>query len=225
MGDPRTLATMSAARDQYDALDRPWQLAFDEAWTSWCRGSAGVGAVISDAAGDVVCVGRNRMLEPRTEPGVLASTAMAHAEMNALALLPIGPTDGLTITTTFEPCLMCASTIVQASIPTVRYAAGDPLFVGLHGWFTELPFARDRLPERTELGGPIGAFGHVLHLSWMCFWAAGSIEAHRALRPAHLDLATRIAHDGHLTEVSEGGGDVVAALEALWPQLVELGSS
>ena len=214
---------MSDARNAYEALDRPWQLAFDEAWTSWGGGSAGVGAVISDAVGHIVSVGRNRMLEPRTEPGVLASASMAHAEMNALALLPIGPTDGLTITTTFEPCLMCASTIVQASIPTVRYGAGDPLFVGLHDWFTDLPFARDRLPERTELGGPIGAFGHVLHLSWMCFWAAGSVDAHRELRPAHLELATRVARDGHLTEASTSGGDVVAALEALWPDLVELG--
>ena len=215
---------MTEARAAFDALDRPWQVAFEEAWASWRSGSAGVGAVISDAADNIVSVGRNRMLDPRTDAGVLASTSMAHGEMNALALLPIGPTDGLTMTTTFEPCLMCASTIVQTGIPTVRYAAADPHFDGLHDWFTQLPFARDRLPQRTELGGPLGAFAHVLHLSWMCFWAAGSAEAHRHHCPGHLELATDIAHDGLLAGTAEGGGDVVAALKALWPQLVELDS-
>lgn len=215
---------MSDARNAYDALDRPWQLALDEAWTSWRSGSAGVGAVINDSSGQIVAVGRNRMLEPRTEPGILASTVLAHAEMNALALLPLGPTGGLTITTTFEPCLMCASTIVQGNIPHVRYAAADPLFEGMHDWFGDLPFARERLPRRTELGGPIGAFTHVLHLSWMSFWAAGSVEAHRAVRPRHLELAEDIARRNHLAEIAEADGDVVAAMEALWPRLLELGS-
>ena len=213
---------MSQARAAFDALDRPWQLAFDEAWTSWCSGSAAVGAVISDADGQIVSVGRNRMLEPRAEAGILASTSLAHAEMNALALLPIGPTEGLTMTTTFEPCLMCASTIVQASIPTVRYAAPDPLFHGMHDWFTELPFARPRLPQRTELGGPLGAFAHVLHLSWMCFWAAGSTDAHRERCPEHRALATEIAHDGLLAGAAADGGDVVDALDVLWSRLDEL---
>ncbi len=213
---------MTPARTAYDALDRPWQVAFDEAWTSWCRGSAGVGAVISDAAGEIVAVGRNRMLEPRSDPGILASTSMAHAEMNALAVLRIGPAEGLTMTTTFEPCLRCAATIVQASIPTVRYAARDPLFDGMHDWFADLPFAKPRLPQRSELGGPLGAFAHVLHLSWMCFWAAGSTDAHRERCPEHLALASEIAHDGLLAGAAADGGDVVAALEVLWPRLVEL---
>lgn len=215
---------MSDARNAHDALDRAWHLALDEAWTSWRSGSAGVGAVISDSVGQIVAVGRNRMLEPRTEPGILASTVLAHAEMNALALLSLGPTDDLTITTTFEPCLMCASAIVQGGIPRVRYAASDPLFDGMHDWFGDLPFARERLPRRTELGGPIGAFTHVLHLSWMSFWGAGSVEAHRTLRPQHLELAEDIARGGHLADIAQAGGGVVDAMEALWPRLVELGS-
>jgi tRNA(Arg) A34 adenosine deaminase TadA len=216
------VSAMSDARSAYDALDRPWQLALDEAWISWRRGSAGVGAVISDSAGHIAALGRNRMLEPRAEPGVLASTAIAHAEMNALALLPLGPTDDLTITTTFEPCLMCASTIVQANIPHVRYAAADPLFDGMNDWFADLPFAHGRVPSRTELGGPIGAFTHVLHLSWMSFWAAGSIEVHRAVRPQHLELADEIAKRDHLGGVAQDDGDVVDAMAALWPRLLEL---
>jgi len=218
---------VGGAAEAYEALDEPWRLAIEEAWTSWRAGCAGVGAVISDADGGIVAVGRNRMIEPRTEPGLLASTPIAHGEMNALALLPLGPTDGLVLTTTFEPCLMCATTIVQARIPVVRYAAADPVFAGLQDWFAELPFARDRIPARTELGGPLGAFCHVLHVSWMAFWVRDGavMAAHEELRPRHLAVAREVAEQGGLAAVAEQGGTVVDAVDALWPTLVELAAS
>lgn len=180
--------------------------------------------MISDSAGRIVSVGRNRMIEERTEPGVLASTALAHGEMNALALLPLGPTGDLVLSTTFEPCLMCASAIMQARIPHVRYAAADPVFDGMHDWFAEFPFAQERLPVRSELGGPVGAFCHVLHMSWMAFWVSDGavMDAHRNLRPRHLRIAQQVARDNALSKVAADGGQVIDALEALWPSLVDL---
>jgi tRNA(Arg) A34 adenosine deaminase TadA len=215
---------MSEASHAFAALDEPWRAAFNEAWLSWRSGSAGVGAVVSDVDGNLVSVGRNRMIEPRREAGVLASTSLAHAEMNALALLRIGPTDALTISTTFEPCLMCASAIVQFRIPRVRYAAADPVFDGLHDWFAELPFAKERLPQREELGGRLGAFAHVLHVSWLAFWApdAAVIDAHRRLRPRHLDMALEVVQDEDLVRLSRDGADVLDALTVLWPSLGQL---
>jgi tRNA(Arg) A34 adenosine deaminase TadA len=215
---------MSDARASFLALDEPWRIALDEAWQSWRSGSAGVGAVISAPDGRIAAVGRNRVLEERTQPGVLASTTLAHGEMNALAVLPVGPTEDLTVTTTFEPCLMCATAIVQTHVASVRYAAADPFFDGMHDWLVEFPFARERMPERSELGGPVGAFAHVLHTSWLAFWAGDgpAVAAHRALRPHHLELAQEIAHGGRLAEVVANDGDVVDALSALWPELVEV---
>jgi tRNA(Arg) A34 adenosine deaminase TadA len=215
---------MAGAREAHDGLDEAWRIALDEAWQSWRAGCAGVGAVINDSAGRIVSVGRNRMIEQRTEPGVLASTALAHGEMNALALLPLGPTDDLVLSTTFEPCLMCASAIVQARIPHLRYAASDPVFDGMHDWFAEFPFAQERLPVRSELGGPVGAFCHVLHVSWMAFWVSDGavMDAHRNLRPRHLRIAQQVARDNALSTVAAEGGQVIDALEALWPSLVEL---
>ncbi len=213
---------MTGAHDTFNALDEPWRVALSEAWQSWCSGSAGVGAVIADEAGNLVSVGRNRMIEPRREPGVLASTALAHAEMNALALLRVGPSQGLTLSTTFEPCLMCASAIVQFHIPRVRYAAADPVFDGLHDWFADFPFAQRRLPEREELGGRIGAFAHVLHVSWLAVYVSPDnevMDAHRRLRPEHLAVAHDLVKDEGLAVVARDGGEVVDALTALWPSL------
>jgi tRNA(Arg) A34 adenosine deaminase TadA len=215
---------MASARDTFNALDEPWRVALAEAWTSWSGGSAGVGAVIANRDGEIVAVGRNRMIEERREPGVLASTALAHAEMNALAVLPLGPADGLTISTTFEPCLMCAGAILQFRIPRIRYAAADPFFDGLHDWYASLPFTRERMPEREELGGRIGAFAHVLHVSWIAYWVSDGdvIDAHRRLRPQHLDVALEIARTEGLGAVARDGGDVVDALETLWDALGHL---
>ena len=211
------------ARDAWDELTPPWRICIEEAWTSWCAGCAGVGAVIVDRDGDVRAVGRNRMLEPRSEPGVLASTSIAHAEMNALAVLPIGDTSGLTLYTTFEPCFMCASTILLVGIPRVHFAAADPFFDGAHDWFAQLPYARERLPERQCLGGPLGAFCHVLHLSWIAFWMPSGpvVDAHRDLAPRHLELAIPVASD-RLNEVARRGGDVVEAVTAVWDELQQL---
>lgn len=212
---------MSTATEVFDALDEVWQVALSEAWASWTAGSAGVGAVISDLDGKIIAVGRNRITETRVEPGVLTSTLLAHAEMNALAALKLRPTAGLTISTTFEPCLMCASAILQSRIPHVRYAAADPVFDGLHDWFSALPFASDRLPMREELGGPIGAFAHVLHVSWLAFWMRDGavIDAHRQLRPRHLDVALEVVHSQGLSDLADQGGGVRDALEALWSVL------
>jgi hypothetical protein len=144
--------------------------------------------------------------------------------MNALARLPIGQTD-VTLYTSFEPCLMCESTIVQLHIPRVCYAAADPVFDGLHDWFAQLPFTAERLPDRQCLGGPIGVFAHALHLSWLAFWLPNTdvvLEAHRRLAPEHLATASSVIEAEDLAAVSRDGGDVVDAMGALWDRLVDL---
>jgi tRNA(adenine34) deaminase len=121
-----------SAIDAWNALSQPWQACLEEAWESWCDGSAGVGAVIVDGDGHIVSRGRNRRHDPRPRDGALAGTRLAHAEMCALAELPPGTCEHYTLYTTFEPCLMCAGAIMLARIPRVRYAAADPVFDGLH---------------------------------------------------------------------------------------------
>lgn len=218
---------MSGAHEEWGGLPTPWRITLEEAWQSWCDGSAGVGAVLVDGEGAVVARGRNRILDQRTEPGVLAGTLLAHAEMNVLAALAPGDYSGSTLYTSFEPCLMCASSIVLLKIPRVAYAASDPVFDGLHDWFSHLPFAAERLPDRECLGGPMGAFAHVLHLSWLAFWMPSglTIDAHRNIAPRHLELAGSVVESGELGQLAGGGAPVVEAVAALWDDLAALADS
>jgi tRNA(Arg) A34 adenosine deaminase TadA len=177
--------------------------------------------VVTDAEGEIVARGRNRMLEPKASDHDLASTPLAHAEMVALSTMSFGSHREHTLYTSFEPCLMCASTILQMDIGTVAYAASDPLFDGMHDWFGELPFAAARRPARVVLGGPIGSFCHVLHLSWLSFWQTDSpsIDAHGRLSPRQLDAARTITRDGHLAAVAADGGVASDAISAIWDLL------
>src|SRR5262249_33531790 len=52
---------VNAASEAFEELDEAWRVALTEAWQSWCSGSAGVGAAITDDNGRVLSVGRNRM--------------------------------------------------------------------------------------------------------------------------------------------------------------------
>ncbi len=179
--------------------------------------------MVTDATGAVVSRGRNRVLDIPDGQAPLAGTYMAHAEMNALACLPVGDYTGYTIYTTFEPCLMCAGTIRLYGVPHIAYAAEDPVWDGLHEVFAGVPAVARRLATRRRLGGPFGAFGHVLHLSWLAAWAPpGVTAAHASLVPGHVRAATRVNESGELRALADSGGTVVDAAAAIWPDVVAL---
>ncbi|MDQ1511159.1 MAG: tRNA(adenine34) deaminase [Actinomycetota bacterium] len=207
----------------WSALDESWRAAFDEAWTSFGSGSAGVGAVITDDTGSIVATGRSRVFDQPDGCTPLAGTFMAHAEMNALACLPVDSYDGYTLYSTFEPCVMCAATIRIYRIPRVRYAADDPVWGGMHELFATFePIAR-ALPARERLGGPYGAFAHVLHLSWLADRAPQAVTAaHDSVAPQHLELARSLAQHGHLRRLADDDATVVTAAASVWNELQSL---
>ena len=142
------------ATETWDALDDGWKASLEEAWQSWCDGSAGVGAAIVDRHGVVVARDRNRRHDP-WEQSALAGSRIADVEMCVLSSVPSGSFDGYTLYTTFEPCLMCASAIILCQIPRCRYAADDPVWDGMHDWFRSLEFAvgtasRTGVPRRAD---------------------------------------------------------------------------
>ena len=219
---PLTIGSVNSPLSAWNALGSTWQLAIDQAWDSWTAGSAGVGAVLVDQAGAVVAKGRNRTTEHSRSH--LSGTIMAHAEMDVLSQVPFGTRITGSLYTTFEPCLMCAATVAFYRVPEIHYAAADPLFDGLHDWFSGYPFIADRRPERIRLGGPIGAFCHVLHLAWLVAHPAPHevVDAHRRLSPSTLECASNIARQHRLRQLGEQGVRVYDAIEELWPELLTL---
>ena len=80
-----------------------------------------VGAVILNAAGEVIATGRNTK-ERDDDP-------LGHAEVMAIreasAKLGNWRLNDCTLVVTLEPCVMCAGAILAARIPTVVYGAWD----------------------------------------------------------------------------------------------------
>jgi tRNA(adenine34) deaminase len=215
---------VSIATREFEALHIGFRVSLEEAWESWCAGSAGVGAAIVDADDNVVARGRNRRLEPRTEPGVLADTVIAHAEMNALATLRQGPRAGLTLYTTFEPCVMCASAILVSNIPGIAYLTPDPVMADAHDAIASVRFADGRVPERVHHGGAYGVLAYLLHVSWLDFWLPGSpsFVPHHVASPRAWAAAQTFLSTSDAADIARAGGTVLDVATATWDLLEEL---
>ena len=111
-----------------------------------------VGAVITDASGEVVARGRNRR-EADRDP-------TAHAEIVAIraaaAVTGSWRLTGLTLVVTLEPCTMCAGAITASRLDRLIFGAVDPK-AGAVGSLWDV--VRDRrLNHRPEvIGGVLAA--------------------------------------------------------------------
>jgi len=211
---------VSEAERIWDDLAEPWRHAFGEAWTSWCHGSLGIGAVLVDpATNEVVSSGRNRTTEARTEPGVLAGNFMAHAEMNAFATLDRFKADGLHLFTTVEPCLMCAATAVFLHVDTTFFAATDPFFAGVENLWDHHDYSvRHRPTVVGPVADPLASFSTILQLTRLDP-ANRSFDVVGEHFPKRAALARQVMIDGTLTDVASVNGSTVEALATLLPLL------
>jgi tRNA(adenine34) deaminase len=98
------------------------RLALREAARAGRVGEVPVGAVIIDAAGEILARGHNRP--------VAGHDPTAHAEIVALrrAARRLGNyrLPGTTLYVTVEPCAMCAGAILHARVARVVYGSPDP---------------------------------------------------------------------------------------------------
>ncbi|QEO10728.1 nucleoside deaminase [Protaetiibacter larvae] len=121
------------------------RLALAEAQLALASGDVPVGAVLLDADGTVLALGRNER-EKHADP-------TAHAEIVAIRRAAEARGDwhlvDTTLVVTLEPCVMCAGAILAARIPRVVFGAWDEK-AGAAGSVHEL--LRDRrLPYRAEV--------------------------------------------------------------------------
>ena len=218
---------MGAGADRLAAVEDPWRVCLELAWESCRNGSVGVGSVITDANGGIVARGRSRAFEFDAEPGAsgLVGTALAHAEVNALAAMRTGvPRGGHVLWTSLEPCLLCAGAAVLAQIGTVRYLARDPLWT----WTHELPsmstWVADRWPVREgPLRDELAVLGMVLPLHIFAYWVKEGpvMDAHRETEPAVAALAVELAESEELVRAAADGTRLPELLDRLWPRLQE----
>lgn len=96
--------------------------ALDQAHLAYAAGEVPVGAVVVDAQGDIVGVGRNAP--------VASCDPSSHAEICALreAGQRLGNyrLEGCTLFVTLEPCMMCAGAMVHARLSRLVYGAAEP---------------------------------------------------------------------------------------------------
>ncbi|MDP3536795.1 MULTISPECIES: tRNA adenosine(34) deaminase TadA [unclassified Halomonas] len=96
--------------------------ALDQAHLAYAAGEVPVGAVVVDALGDIIGVGRNAP--------VASCDPSSHAEICALreAGQQLGNyrLEGCTLFVTLEPCMMCAGAMVHARLSRLVYGAAEP---------------------------------------------------------------------------------------------------
>jgi tRNA(Arg) A34 adenosine deaminase TadA len=187
------LETMMA--DPWAAVDPVWRPCFELAWESFQVGSLAVGAVLVDPGGAIVSAGRNRLGERPEVPGQVSGSNIAHAELNALAVLPAADYTDHVLYTTLEPCLLCTGALRLSHVGTVRFAAEDPLWHGLDR-IPELNHTAARRWTRREgpVAGPLRTWAAVLPLVSYVEHSTGVVlEGYVEAWPEAMDLANTLA--------------------------------
>jgi tRNA(Arg) A34 adenosine deaminase TadA len=208
-----------------DNLAAPWRVCFELAWDAYGAGSIGVGAVIVDGAGIIAASGRNRTGELTAPANQLANTGLAHAEVNALAGLPLGDHTAYTLYTTLEPCFLCRAAIILSRIGHVRYAGRDLLREGLERIPELNPYVRRRWPQwEGPLKGPLAIWSMLLLLmesllmeSLRSLPDGFVVQVHEAAMPELVDLGRILLESGELAALTTETLD--DALGAVWPRL------
>jgi tRNA(Arg) A34 adenosine deaminase TadA len=213
MDDPRAMFGLAPA----------WRLAFEEAWTSFCAGSFGIGAVLvdPDAEDAVVSVGRNRVAQVDPELRTLSGNMTAHAEMNAFAALDRFNAEGLHLYTTLEPCLMCIGTAMQLKVGRVHYAAADEFYVGMDQLWAQHPVTAERYPPATgPLATPLADFARLLPMAFTLkhFGGRTAEQQARSHHPHLAEIIDRLDADATFEEIKRSGS-IDDALDHLAPAL------
>lgn len=190
----------------WGALARPVARSLELAHQTLIAGGLAVGSVITDQDGTIVAEGRNRAYDDATGTDPLERTALAHAEMNALARLDTDThTETLTIWSTQQPCSMCGAAIDFIGIGHVIAIATDPSEPTVRVAET----LEDRwvvLATAMFLIGPLRRGGP----------SHPTVQANRMLEPEAVAVAERATVADHpLTD----GRPLIDALVAIWDDI------
>jgi tRNA(adenine34) deaminase len=129
----------------WETLSEPWRACVELAWEAYRAGSLPIGAVVADAEGRVLAVGRNRIHERLGPAGIVFGHDLAHAELNALLSFDHSANDprACVLYTTTEPCPLCAGAMRMTDVGELRYASREP-WAGSAAMFGTVPYLRRR---------------------------------------------------------------------------------
>lgn len=209
----------------WSRLTPPWQACVEEAWSAYTAGSLPIGAAICDDGGRILARGRNRIHERQAEGGALCGHRLAHAEINALLLLPWDQIDpaACALYTTTEPCPLCVGAVRMTRLRRVFFAARDGA-AGSADLSTANAFMRR---GDIAIHGPLDAgleailvallvdFGLTQNDANTPSWIARLGQA----VPAGLDLGARLHTSGELRRFAERGEPAAAVIDRLHERL------
>lgn len=211
---------------ELSGLPEPWREFFRLAWEAYRAGSIPCGSVIVDASRALVARGRNRALELDAPSGQLANTSLAHAEINAIAQLPVAPRPDHILYSSLEPCLLCLGAVVMSSLGGLRFAGldlwsgstraavGDIATVDIPQVTRNMPWIEGPLP------GEVGLFGSALYLEWLMRRNPQGpvVVLHRERGHEAVALADRLRQ----TRLLEEAAVTNRSLEEIWPEVWRL---
>ncbi len=190
----------------WDDLIPAWRACLEEAWAACCSGSLPIGAIITDADGQIVARGRNRWHDTKGKPGAVFGSRLAHAELNALLAFDFNGLNRFecSLYTTTEPCPLCMGAIYMAGMRSLFFAARDPYagstnLLGTTPYLSRKPVVvngpLDRHMEILVNGLYVGSEllrGPVTHHP--------SLDILRETQPCAVTLGSRLAGTGLLRE-------------------------
>jgi tRNA(Arg) A34 adenosine deaminase TadA len=188
---------------QWSELPEPWQACWQEGWNAWLAGSLFIGAVVTDAAGQIVARGRNHIFDVDAPPYQVRANQLAHAELNALLSLAAKPADvhSYHIYTLVEPCPLCLGAIYMSGVRSIHYAARDP-YAGSTNLLGTTPYlARKPVqahgPALPALESMVVAMGMFIDIQrWPDARESVVLTAHQAMLPEAVALAWQLAASG-----------------------------
>jgi tRNA(adenine34) deaminase len=126
----------------WETLSEPWRACVEQAWEAYRAGSLPIGAVVADAEGRILSVGRNRIHERSGPPGAVYGRKLAHAELNALLSFEGEEDPRVSVLyTSTEPCPLCVGAARMADVGGLRYASREP-WAGSAAMFETVPYLR-----------------------------------------------------------------------------------